>query len=87
MILIRHKGEELLVESTAGYPGCKVIARDVPHPPGDCRRWQDGAWVECPKLKAEAKAARLKRAKEMLGPEVIEEIIEEAARRARGNNR
>lgn len=82
MILIRHKGERLLVNSTDGYPGCKVLAGNVPHPPGDCHRWQGGEWVECKKMKAKAKAERLARARAALGEEMIEELIEEAVRRS-----
>lgn len=81
MILIEHNGETQLVNSTDGYPGCRVIAHNVPHPPGDCCRWQDGAWVECPDLKAKAKAERLARAKAALGPEIIDELVAETLRR------
>lgn len=81
MMLIEHEGERLLVNSADGYPGCEVIARDVPPPPGDCHRWQNGKWTECKKMKAEAKAERLRRARAALGEELIEELIEEAMRR------
>jgi hypothetical protein len=61
MILIKHKGETLLVESLDGYPKAKVIATDVPHPPHDHCRW-DGKWVEDADAKAQAEQrAKLRR--------------------------
>lgn len=85
MILIRHKGETLLVGSVDGYPGCKVLAENVPHPPHDCCRWEGGAWVDCPKLEAQAKAKRLARAKANLGPEIMDELVAETLRRLKGS--
>lgn len=81
MILIRWRGEQLLVQSTAGYPGCKVVAKDVEMPPDDCSRWQRGKWVECDKMKAEAKAKRLARACAMFGEELLSEIAGEIEKR------
>lgn len=84
MILIEHNGERLLVHSTGGYTGCKVLARNVPHPPHDCCRWEGGKWVDCPKLEAEAKAKRLAHARANLGPEIMDELVAETLRRLKG---
>ena len=54
MILIKHKGELLLVESASGYPGHRVIARDVDPPPHDHCHWKGGKWVEDSEAKSAA---------------------------------
>jgi len=73
MILIRHKGERLLVESRDGYPGARVIARDVPPPPSDHCHWRGGKWVEDKLAKAEAQErARLNA---MSRAELVEHIL------------
>ncbi len=73
MILIRFKGEQLLVESIDGYPRATVIARDVPPAPSDHCHWEDGAWIE----DAEAKAGADRRAKlaAMSRDELVDHIV------------
>ncbi len=73
MILIRFKGEQLLVESTKGYPRAKVIDRDVPHPPSDHCCWEDGAW--CEDAGAKAKAAARARLNAMSRGELVEHVL------------
>lgn len=82
MILIEHNGERQLVESLRGYRGCKVIERDVEHPPhAHCRR-EDGRWVEDEEAKRAAdERARLNCLSRTELVEHIMKLVEERLRR------
>lgn len=75
MILIEHPetGEQCLTESAEGYEGWRVVAEDVPLPPGDHFRWiaHEQRWRADPeqRVKAENLAA-------VRDPDVLLEIIE-----------
>lgn len=73
MILIKWRGDPLLVESTKGYPGATVIARDVEPPPSHHCCWKDGAW--CEDAEAKAKAEARARLNAMTREELVEHLL------------
>jgi hypothetical protein len=54
MFWIEHNGERQVVSSLDGYPGHKLLAKDVPPRPDFATDFQSGKWVVDEEAKAEA---------------------------------
>jgi hypothetical protein len=80
--LVRSKGSLQLVDSLDGYPNATVLGRNVPDPPSETARWEDGQWIddEEKKSKAERKARLQAMTREEL-VDMIEARLEAVERR------